>query len=87
MIPLIIPENLDFEEYAESTDFKHIARILVSLSLSDDRIVEQFKLIEHGGGGGMGGGPFIPPEFAESEIDIKKFKISILNGRFAEIIT
>ena len=81
LLPLIVPENLDFDEFAEQTEFRHIARVVTSLSVHDERIVEQFRFIDRDEGGGGGGGPFIPPEIDKQiKINLNQFK-EYLNAR------
>ena len=76
LIPLIVPENLDFEEFAQESNFRHIARTITSLSIYDNRIVEQFRLIDKGIPGG-GRGPVIIEEFKQTGININQFKQSL----------
>jgi len=78
MLPLIVPDELDFEEYAKTTEFKHVARVVTALSLHDERIVEQFRLIDRGE---PGDGPFDPGDpdaMRQTKIDIAEFKESVL---------
>jgi hypothetical protein len=44
MMPLIVPDDMDLEEFTESTPFKQVARIVTALSTQDERIVEEFSL-------------------------------------------
>jgi superfamily II DNA or RNA helicase len=44
MMPLIVPDNMELEEYTETTPFKQVARIVAALSTQDERIVEEFRL-------------------------------------------
>jgi superfamily II DNA or RNA helicase len=76
LIPLIVPENLDFEEFALESNFRHIARTITALSIYDNRIVEQFSLLDKGVPGG-GGGPVIIEEVVQTGINIKQFKQSL----------
>lgn len=43
LLPIIIPDGYSLEEYAETTEFKSIARILTVLSTQDSRIAEELK--------------------------------------------
>ncbi len=45
MMPLIVPDNMEFEAFTETTPFKQVAKIVTALSTQDERIVEEFKLI------------------------------------------
>ena len=48
MMPLIVPDNMELEEFTETTPFKQVARIVTALSTQDERIVEEFRLKEEG---------------------------------------
>jgi hypothetical protein len=48
MMPLIVPDDMDLEEFTESTPFKQVARIVTALSTQDERIVEEFRLKNEG---------------------------------------
>ena len=48
MMPLIVPDNMEFDDFAEKTPYKQIARIITSLSTQDERIVDEFKIINKG---------------------------------------
>lgn len=40
--------SLDVDAFADTTEFKQIARTITALSTQDERIAEQFRIIEHG---------------------------------------
>jgi superfamily II DNA or RNA helicase len=48
MMPLIVPDNMELEEFTETTPFKQVARIVAALSTQDERIVEEFRLKDEG---------------------------------------
>ena len=48
MMPLIVPDNMELEEFTETTPFKQVARIVTALSTQDERIVEEFRLTVEG---------------------------------------
>jgi superfamily II DNA or RNA helicase len=48
LLPIVIPEEMDFEEFADTTEFKTVARTIAALSIHDERIVEYFRLIQEG---------------------------------------
>ena len=50
MLPLVVPDNMSLDEFAETTPFKAIARMVAALSTQDERIAEEFRLIheDHG---------------------------------------
>ena len=49
IIPIVVPDTDDFEIYAKSTAFRKVAKIVAALSIQDERIVEEMRLIEDGG--------------------------------------
>jgi superfamily II DNA or RNA helicase len=48
VIPLIVPEGVDFDEFAEASAFKRVAQTITALSTQDERIAEEFRAIEAG---------------------------------------
>jgi len=48
LLPLIVPAKMDFEEFAETTAFRQIARTITALSTEDERIADEFRAIERG---------------------------------------
>jgi predicted helicase len=48
VVPLIVPENMDFEEFAETTAFGKVAQTITALSTQDERIADEFRAIEKG---------------------------------------
>lgn len=48
MLPLIVPDGVDFDEFTDSTPFKALARIISALSTQDEGIAEEFRLISEG---------------------------------------
>jgi superfamily II DNA or RNA helicase len=47
MLP-IIPSGMDFDEFAETTEFQHVARVITAMSTQDGRIAEEFRLKQYG---------------------------------------
>lgn len=45
MMPLIVPDNIEIEDFSNSTSFKEVVKIITALSSQDERIVEEFKLL------------------------------------------
>jgi 3-mercaptopyruvate sulfurtransferase SseA len=43
IIPLVVPDNVPFEEFAETTPFRTVVKIINSLSTQDERIVEELR--------------------------------------------
>ena len=48
VVPLIVPEGMDFETFAETTAFRQVARTLTALSTQDERIADEFRAVEKG---------------------------------------
>ena len=48
VVPVIVPENMDFETFAETTAFQRIAQTITALSTQDERIADEFRAIEQG---------------------------------------
>ena len=48
LLPLVVPAGMDVDTFAESTAFKQVARTITALSTQDERIAEQFRVVEHG---------------------------------------
>jgi hypothetical protein len=48
VVPVIVPENVDFEKFAETTGYRQVAQTLIALSIQDERIADEFRAIEHG---------------------------------------
>jgi superfamily II DNA or RNA helicase len=45
MLPLVVPDGMSFEEFADSTEFRAVARVITALSTQDERIAEEFRLV------------------------------------------
>jgi len=48
VVPLIVPEKMDFEEFAKTTAFRQVAQTITALSTQDERIADEFRAIERG---------------------------------------
>src|SRR5262249_1076489 len=48
VVPLIVPEKMDFEEFAQTTAFRQVAQTITALSTQDERIADEFRAIERG---------------------------------------
>jgi superfamily II DNA or RNA helicase len=48
VVPLVVPEKMDFEKFAETTAFKQVAQTITALSTQDERIADEFRSIEQG---------------------------------------
>ena len=49
MLPVIVPGGMDFEEFAKTTEFRHVASVITAMSTQDGRIAEEFRLKQYGG--------------------------------------
>jgi superfamily II DNA or RNA helicase len=47
-VPLVVPEKMNFEEFAETTAFRQVVRTITALSTEDERIADEFRAIENG---------------------------------------
>jgi hypothetical protein len=43
IIPIIVPEGMTFETFAETTEYRKIVKVVSALSTQDERIVEELK--------------------------------------------
>ena len=48
VVPLVVPEKMDFDKFAETTAFKQVAQTITALSTQDERIADEFGAIEKG---------------------------------------
>jgi superfamily II DNA or RNA helicase len=48
MLPLIVPDGIEFGDFADTTAFRQVARTITALSTQDERIAEEFRAIETG---------------------------------------
>jgi superfamily II DNA or RNA helicase len=48
VVPLIVPEKMDFEKFAQTTAFRQVAQTITALSTQDERIADEFRAIEKG---------------------------------------
>ncbi|OOZ55607.1 hypothetical protein BOW42_09565 [Solemya velum gill symbiont] len=48
IVPLVVPEDMDIEEFAERTEFKEVVKTIRPLAINDDRIVEYFRAVAEG---------------------------------------
>jgi hypothetical protein len=48
LLPLIVPGKMKFDDFAEVTAFRQIARTITALSTQDERIADEFRAIERG---------------------------------------
>jgi superfamily II DNA or RNA helicase len=48
VVPIIVPNDADFNSFAETTAFQQVVQTITALSTQDERIAEEFRLIEAG---------------------------------------
>jgi predicted helicase len=48
VVPLIVPEETDFETFAETSAFRQVAQTITALSTQDERIADEFRAIDTG---------------------------------------
>jgi predicted helicase len=48
LVPIVVPDKVDFKEFAETTTFRTVMRVIVALAESDDRIKDELRAICHG---------------------------------------
>lgn len=48
MLPIVVPDGMELNEFAETTPYKQIVRIISALSTQDERIAEEFRIIDSG---------------------------------------
>ena len=46
LLPLVVPEGMGLEEFAETTPFRQVARTITALSTQDERIAEEFRAVD-----------------------------------------
>ena len=46
LLPLIVPEGIDLDQFAETTAFRQVARTITALSTQDERIAEEFRVVD-----------------------------------------
>lgn len=46
VIPIIVPSGMDFDVFAETTEFRRVASVITALSTQDGRIAEEFRALE-----------------------------------------
>ena len=48
LLPLIVPDGMDIDAFAETTAFQQVTRTIAALSIQDERIAEEFRVIRQG---------------------------------------
>jgi hypothetical protein len=44
MLPITVPSGMDFEESAQTTEFRHVAKVITAMSTQDGRIAEELNV-------------------------------------------
>jgi hypothetical protein len=48
VVPIVVPEDMEFAEFVETTAFRTVMRIITALSVHDERIVDELRAIRYG---------------------------------------
>ena len=48
LLPLIVPQKMNFDDFAKTTAFRQVAQTITALSTQDERIAAEFRAIERG---------------------------------------
>jgi superfamily II DNA or RNA helicase len=48
LLPLVVPREMGFKEFADTTAFRRVVRIVTALSTQDERIADEFRAILQG---------------------------------------
>jgi superfamily II DNA or RNA helicase len=48
VVPLVVPNDMDFNKFAQTTAFRQVAQTITALSTQDERIADEFRAIEQG---------------------------------------
>ena len=46
MLPIIVPDGMSVDEFAEATEFRAVSKVITALSTQDERIAEQFRVTD-----------------------------------------
>jgi superfamily II DNA or RNA helicase len=55
LLPLVVPDGMELEEFADSGPYRQVVRIISALSTQDERIAEELRQRESGRKAGRGG--------------------------------
>jgi superfamily II DNA or RNA helicase len=78
VLPIMVPDGLSLSDFAETTDFATVARVITSLSTQDERIVEQLRSRDPGQ-------PPDPKDIVTIDPDISEF-LNVDYGVFQDSI-
>jgi predicted helicase len=48
LLPQVVPQKMKFEDFAQTTAFRQVARTITALSTQDERIADEFRAIARG---------------------------------------
>ena len=86
LIPIIVPDGQDLDQFAESTDFASVARVITSLSTQDERIVDELRHREPNQPSDPDNIIIIDPDIIESlDFDFEKFNDAIYTRIWASV--
>jgi len=86
LIPIIVPDGQDLDQFAESTDFAAVARVITSLSTQDERIVDELRHREPNQPSDPDNIIIIDPDIIESlDFNFEKFNDAIYTRIWASV--
>ena len=86
LIPIIVPDGQDLDQFAESTDFASVARVITSLSTQDERIVDELRHREPGQSPNPDDIIIVDPDIIESlDVDFEKFNDAVSTRIWASV--
>ena len=86
LIPIIVPDGQDLDQFAESTDFAALARVITSLSTQDERIVDELRHREPGQPSNPDDIIIVDPDIIESlDVDYQTFNDAVSTRIWASV--
>jgi superfamily II DNA or RNA helicase len=82
IVPMIVPDDVDIDEFAKGSEFKEVVRTIRPLAVNDDRIVEYFRAVSEGKKP-KGGGPIVIdgavklPQAIDEEAFVKSIELKV----------
>jgi predicted helicase len=75
IVPMVVPDNTDPDEYASSTAFKDVVRTIRPLAVNDSRIIDYFRAVSEGNIPSSGG-PVVFESLARKSISVDEEKLN-----------
>ena len=86
LLPIIVPNGQELDQFTESTDFASVARVITSLSTQDERIVDELRHREPGQPPNPDDIIIIDPEIIEAlDVDYEHFYDAINTRIWASV--